>query len=433
MRAYIDRAVGLAKSQSAKDTYVLFAGNVASAFLGFLFTLIIARGLSVGDFGVFSAVNNLIAIISSLADVGISAGLVTFVANFQAKGDTKNSHRFLKASLVVRVAATSLLSLLVLAFAPSVKKLLASEDMSVIYWSVALSFGLLFWAYFPTALQAYKRFIASVSVDLTIGIVRALSVYVFFVAGVLTLNTSFLSFTVGGLAAAVLGVLLLGPSFLKVDTPKEVYSKLLRFSGWVGVNRVVSAISGRLDVQMLAVMSGATITGQYSIAQRLALFIAVLTSSLSNVMAPRLSSFEDRHKEKVYIIKATLATLVIVFGMVVWMIIARPFVTFLFGQKYEEAVPIFRAFVGSLIPFVLATPPVTAIIYSIKRPVYIGYFSFFQLAAIFLINILLIPKLGAFGPLVAFFVVNTILAVYSWVIVFRHYWVNPKPKTLISK
>ena len=422
MRRYIDRAFGLATSGTARDTYVLFAGNVASAFLGFLFTLVIARGLSVGDFGIFSAVNNLVNIISSLADVGISAGLITFVANFEAKGDKNNSQRFLKASLVVRIVVVSLISLIVLALAPLIKKLLASDDMAVIYWSVILSFGILFWGYFPLALQAYKRFMASVSIDLSVGIARVVAVYIFFLAGALTLNASFFSFTVGMLIAVIIGILLLGSAFLKIDTPKEVYSKLLRFSGWVGVNRVISAISGRLDVQMLAVMSGATVTGQYSIAQRLALFIAVLISSFSAVLAPRLAAFDDWKKERMYLIKATLVTLPIIVGVVIWIALAKPFITILFGDKYLPAVAIFRVFAASMIPFILATPPVTAIIYSIKKPIYIGYFSFFQLAAIFVINFLLIPKIGAYGPLIAFFVVNTILAIYAWGIVGRYYW-----------
>ena len=423
MRAYINKAVGLAKSQSARDTYVLFGGNIVSAFLGFLFTLIIARGLSVGDFGVFSAVNNLVTIISSVADIGISAGLVSFVASFTAKGDKENAWRYLKASLVARLVVVSLLSLALLAFAPIVaKRLLASSDINMVYWSVVLSFGLMFWGYFPSALQAYKRFVASISVDISLGIIRVLAVGSFFFAGALTLSTSFISFTLGTIMAVVSGLIFLGVSFLIIDTPGEVYSKLLRFSGWVGVNRIVSAISGRIDLQMLAVFMGAEVVGQYSIAQRLALFVTVLISSFSVVLATRLAAFDDREKEKGYVIKSTLATLLIVIGVIVWIIIARPFISLLFGVKYLPAVPIFQAFAASMVPFILATTPVTAIIYSMKKTIYIGYFSFFQLAAIFLLNLLLIPKIGPYGPLVAFFVVGLVLAIFSWTIVYNYYW-----------
>ena len=85
------------------------------------------------------------------------------------------------------------------------------------------------------------------------------------------------------------------------------------------------------------------------------------------------------------------------------------------------AVPVFKALAASMIPFVLTAPAVPAIIYAMKKPVYIGAFSFFQIAAIFLINYLLIPKIGAFAPTVAFGVVHTILAIYVWAIVINHY------------
>jgi len=57
-----------------------------------------------------------------------------------------------------------------------------------------------------------------------------------------------------------------------------------------------------------------------------------------------------------------------------------------------------------------------------KKPIYIGYFSFFQLAVIFILSVTLVPIIGVYGPLIAFFVMNTILAIYAWVIVGKHYW-----------
>jgi O-antigen/teichoic acid export membrane protein len=423
VKAYINRAVGLAKSESAKDTYVLFAGNLASAFLGFLFTVMIARGLSVGDFGVFSAINNLVTIISSLSDVGISAGLVAFVANFEAKGESESSHKFLKASLIARVSIVSVLSLAILAFAPLVsRRLLATDDKSMVVWSVILSFGLLVWGYFPYALRAYRRFIASIVVELSLGITRVFIIATLLFMGILTLQDSLLGYALGCLVALFVGFYFLKTTFLKAKVDKHVYSKLLSFSGWVGLNQIVSAISGRLDVQMLAFFSGATITGLYSISSRLALFITVLVASFSTVLATRLAGFEDKEKEKQYLVKATLATVPMILGVVLWILIAQPFITILFGEKYLPAVPLFQGLAVALLPFLASTVPVTAIIYAIKKPIYIGYFSFFQLAAIFLINLVLIPKIGGYGPIIAFLVVHCVLAIFSWFIVVRHYW-----------
>ena len=108
--------------------------------------------------------------------------------------------------------------------------------------------------------------------------------------------------------------------------------------------------------------------------------------------------------------------------MIIWILIAKPFITILFGQKYLLAVPIFQALCAAMIPYMSAVPSVTAIIYGMKKTIYIGMFSFFQIVAIFFLNLIFIPKYGALGPTITFGIVNTILAIYSWVIVVRYYW-----------
>jgi O-antigen/teichoic acid export membrane protein len=199
---------------------------------------------------------------------------------------------------------------------------------------------------------------------------------------------------------------------------------LLKFSGWLGVNKVISAVSGRLDVQMLAAMVGAQVTGFYSIPSRLALFVIVLSSSYTSVLAPRLAAFSNKENEKLYIKKALVALVPIIAVIVVWIIFAKPFILLLFGEKYLPAVGVFQALTASMIPFIITVPSVTAIIYAMEKPVFIGVFSFFQLGAIFLLNLLLIPKYEAFGPTITFGIVHSILAIYSWGIVIRHYWIR---------
>lgn len=174
-------------------------------------------------------------------------------------------------------------------------------------------------------------------------------------------------------------------------------------------------------LQMLAILAGATATGIYSIPSRLASFIIVLASSFSSVLATRLASFKNPDLEKKYIIKSTFALIPIILVIVVWIIIAKPFILTLFGEKYIDAIPVFQALALAQIPFILTVPAVTAIIYSIRKTVYIGALSFFQLAAIFILNYYLIPHYGAFGPTLTFGVTNSLLAAYVWLVVIRYY------------
>ena len=425
MKQQIDRIRGWATSATAKDTYILFAGNIISAFFAFLFTLFVSRGLSVSEFGIFSAASNLIVIISSLSDLGISSGIVNFVAKYLAKGNRETSEKYTKAAFLLKFAITFILVVLIGVFAPFVSKfLLATGEIKIAYWVAGISIGIFLWGFFPNILQAQKRFLASIVVDLSFAIPRAILGFALLLIGVLTLDNALLAFFVSFVLVVVVGFKLVGTSFLRTRPNKKIYMDVLKFSGWLGVNRFISGISGRLDIQMLAVLVGATSTGLYSIPARLASFVVVLVSSFSAVLAPRLAAFDDREKEKTYIAKAVLASLAVVVGVVFWIIIAKPFILILFGEKYLEAVPIFQALTASMIPFVLTIPSVTAIIYSMKKPIYIGVFSFFQLAAIFVLNLVFIPRYGVFGPTLTFAITNTILAIYTWAIVVNHYWIR---------
>jgi O-antigen/teichoic acid export membrane protein len=423
VRNYIDKALGLATSATAKDTYILFIGNVISAFLGFLFTLIIARAISVSDFGIFSAANNLIVILTSVADLGISSGIITFVAEALSKDDKEEAGRLVKSSFIIKTAILVVVAIPLVIFSSFIsKRLLASSDPKVSLWVAVITVGFISGNFFPYVLQAERKFLQAVLIDLVQMIPKVIIPLVFVFTGGLTLNRIFLAFSLSLIPPLLAGFRFIGTGFFNAKTYKKTYSKLFKYAGWIGVNRVISAISGRLDIQMLAVMTGATITGLYSIPSRLASFVIVLASSFSAVLAPRFSSFRSREVERKYLIKATLAMLPIIGGVILWILIAEPFMLLLFGTKYLPAVPAFKALTASMIPYLVAIPSTTAIIYGMKKTMYIGAYSFFQLAVIFLLNLILIPKFGVIGPTISYAVVNSILALYSWVIVYRYYW-----------
>jgi O-antigen/teichoic acid export membrane protein len=412
-------------SGTAKDTFVLFAGNVGAAFWGFLFTLFVARSLSVYDFGIFSAAINLVVILSSITDIGISTGSVNFISAHTARGEHEKANQYIKASFIIRVLVVLAISAIIIVFAPFVSKtFLATLDPKIAIWSAIIPVFLFPDLFFPYILQAKKKFLHSTIMDNAFYVARLLFVLAFYAVGSLTMSRAFWAFGAGFLVTLVLTFVFIKTDFIFSKPTKEEYKKLLGFSGWIAVNRIISSISGRLDITMLAAIVGATATGLYSIPSRLASFIIVLSGSFSSVLATRLASFGNKDEEKKYIIKSTLALLPITAGIIVWIIFAEPFILLLFGQKYLPAVPIFQALAAAQIPFLFTVPAVSAIIYAMKKTVYIGTLSFFKLAAIFALNFYLIPKYGVFGPTITFGITSTLLAIYVWFLVIRHYWIN---------
>lgn len=422
MKKYYNSAKTLIFSATAMDTYVLFVGNLGSAFLGFLFTFFIARALNREDFGIFSAALNLVVIISSLSDIGITTGLVNFIADADSKKDEQKSLEYQKAGLIIRMGIIASLSALVIIFAPLISKtMLATTDPNVAVWAAIISLMLFVPMYFPYVLQAKKQFLKSVIVDNTYYLFRLVGLLGFIYFGAISLYSSFSTAILGFVVSLIASFMFLKFKFLSAKPTKETYTSLLKFSGWIGVNRIISSISGRLDIQMLASISGASVTALYSIPSRLASFVIILTSSFSAVLAPRLASMGTKEAERKYLIKASFALIPIILLTVVWVIFARPFMAIIF-PNYIDSVPVFQALTLSMIPFILTAPSVVAIIYAMKKNIYIGAFSFFQLIAMFFLNYYFIPKYGAIGPTITYGIMNTILAVYTWAIVIRYYW-----------
>lgn len=423
MRKYYDQARSLLFSATAKDTLVLFSGNLLAAFWGFLFILIVARALSVYDFGVFSAVLNLVVILSSIADIGISTGSINFVSSHLAKGEKDKADEYTKASFVIRILIVFAVSATVAIFAPFVSNtFLATRDPVMALWAAVIPIFLFPDAFFPYILQARKKFFHSTLIDNIFYLVRFIFALAFYFVGGLTTSIAFWAFGAGFLVEVVLIFIFVKINFLRSKPKKDEYKNLLKFSGWMGVSRITSSVSGRLDIQMLASMIGALATGLYSIPSRLASFIAVLSGSFSSVLAPRLAGFGNKENEKRYVLKSLLAIIPIVFGVVLLIIVAKPFILILFGDKYLESVPIFQALAAVQIPFLFSTPSTSAIVYSMKKTVYIGAFSSFQLIAILVLNFILIPKFGVYGPIISIGVTNVILVIYSWWIVIKYYW-----------
>lgn len=420
MRALYSKAKSLALTRTAIDTYLLFSGNFLNAGFGFIFTILIARALSVEEFGIFSAVNNLIYILIPLTDLGTTSGLVRFVAELESKNKHKQAEKYIKAALIFKMMMFAVIAVTVVLFSrPFAQRLLATSDHTISYWTLVIALGMFLPSFIPLVLQAKKLFLRSVIVDASYAIGRVALVSIFLIGG-LTLNESFSAFALTGLVSLISIIFVYGFSFLRAKPSKKTYKSLLSFSGWLGVNRVISSVASRLDVQQLALLSTASAISYYSIAGRLAFFISFLAGSFSAVIAPRLSSFNDRSAEILYIKKSLLALIPVCLGILLWIVVAEPFVL-IFGEQYRPAVNVFRVLALGMIPFILTAPSVAAIIYAIKKPKYIGYFSFVQLTLVVILNSILIPISGPFGPAVTIGFINVLLLIYSWAIVIRHY------------
>jgi len=415
MKQLISRGLQLANSGSARATYILLGGNILDSVLSFLFTLITFRLLSTAGFGIFSALNNFIFTTVLVLDMGIGAALLHFIPAHS------KPFRYVISALILRAVTALMVAVLVIILSPALARHLfaGSGAVPVLLAGAAIATVSIF-DVVVFILQGYGRFWESVAVSNLFTAARLVVAAVFLVFGfqysvAWAVAVSFL----GPLPAIIAALLRLKLPFSSGLPHRSIFSAVARFGGWLGLYKISSTISTRLDIQMLLLYLGASSTGIYSVAARLANFYPVIIASLFAVLASRLSRSEKFSSAAVFLGKSLAGIIVLSVCMLIAAVLAYPFVTILFGREAAAAASIFRYLTLAYIPLLYATLPLSVIVYLLRSPRIAGIMGIMQVAVVFACNIIFIPRLGSYGPAVSLGVANTLVLLSSSVIVIR--------------
>ena len=105
-------------SRTAKETSIMFFGNITSFLFGIIFTLLAARLVSPEGWGVAAAAMGLVVILSSLADLGLTSGLFRFVSKLWNEGEKAKAYEMQSFIFTLRLI-TALLFVLLLSLFPT--------------------------------------------------------------------------------------------------------------------------------------------------------------------------------------------------------------------------------------------------------------------------------------------------------------------------
>src|SRR3990167_4974889 len=101
-------------SRVSKDTTFILAGNGLSALFGIFITILLARFLGPVDWGLIAGVLSGAAIMSSLADLGFSSGILRFVSKDYYQGKQSLAKVSLKTIFTARILTAFIAALLLL-------------------------------------------------------------------------------------------------------------------------------------------------------------------------------------------------------------------------------------------------------------------------------------------------------------------------------
>lgn len=386
-----------------RGSFTVFVMNMAAAVLGFLLRIMLARSLSVEDFGLFYALLAFLMPIGVLKNFGFNKAMTKYLPEYRGAGDLEGMKESLLFALIVSFITSFTVALVIWMISGWLggvffRSPLAGEGLRIMLFYFAVStMGAVITAFFQGMKKPLLLSFRSVFTALVI------CAAVFFLHN-LTINRLCLIHVGAETAALIFAVFFLYRlfPFFTVRTRLSLtgFKKLLSFGSKAISAHLVNRVFGRLDILMLTYFKTLGQVGFYSAAQPFSRLFIIFGSSIGTMMFPYSSEMfaskqEQELRETVGNLQRGLLFILAPIAVVCFLFSSQ-LLNLLFGRAYEAGSLVVRFLViGSVIHAltVINTSVLIGIGHPLKVTKMMGIQSFINLGG----NILLIPTLGANG------------------------------------
>lgn len=400
MKRYFHQGLHLAKSATARNLYWVFSGNIITILMAVAATALIGKA-GPAQLGLFLALFSFASLVADFSEIGLGSALSSFIPRLQVENKKSEINVILSTAFFSQLIIGLIVTGILLLIAPLLSQLLFDKTaISHILITGVLVIILLLFNFGTFALSSLKKFQENALMNIFAGLIRLTLLIIFSWYKMLNL-TSILWIQVVSLGCGFLySLLYLQVKFIFTKPKLDYTKKLLLFSSPLGIQKLFVAVSSRLDILMLTSLVGAASAGVYGAAMRFAQVYPYAISSFAQVLAPTFASFSDKKSALGFLKKTLIITSIFVSSMVALYILAEPLISIPFGkEQYQTAIPVFRALLIAMIGFILAVPFNSFLTYFLKKPFIIAFGTLVQLIIIFVSNIIFIPILKEFGPI----------------------------------
>ncbi len=390
-------------SSTSKDAFTILVGNGLVAIGGMLFSVLTARSLGPANFGIFSALFALVTLFGSLADMGISSALINFLPKLPSE---RNS--IISATFWLQLLIGILLLFVTLSLIPLKHIILPGATTTHLLLLSLLVLTMSFESFAQAIFKAEKKFLhVSFLMGLGSWMKLGLTAVLFFYTAI-NIDRILLASLLASASVVFFG-LREEFKFISRFFPKTHAKQVFQFAKWLAVMQIFSVAIARVDIILLNALHSSLEAGLFAAAGRVSLLFSLLVSSLGSVVAPRFSIFSEKSATISYLKKLSLLVLG-VSGLMIFSIFLAPLIiNLVFGPEYKAAIPVFSTLTLAMIPFLFSIITVNPIIYTYNQPSFIAKTTIIQVVVLVILDVLLIPKYGAFAPTISLAVANTLV------------------------
>lgn len=335
---------------SAAGSLQLFIGKAASTIILAVGTIILARLMLPAEYGLYSIALIPAMMINLFRDWGVGSAMIKYIAHFRAANKDENLHDTIVAGVAFEVTAGLILSLLSLLLANFIASTIFHRPESTPLISIASA--TIFSTSLLTASQSsfigFERMELNSIIMICQSIVKSVAapLLVFFGYGALGAVLGYtLSLLVSGIIAVTLLYFLLFKNLRKTKKSRAKISETLKKMLHYGVPLSISSILGGFRLQLygflMAFFCADAMIGNYQVAVNFAVLLTFFTYPISTVLFPAFSKLDSKNDPEllrtVFTSSVKYTTLLLVPATIAVMVLSKPMIYTLFGDKWTYA------------------------------------------------------------------------------------------------
>ncbi|MFN8556766.1 MAG: oligosaccharide flippase family protein [Dehalococcoidia bacterium] len=356
------RLTSLARARTALHVLLLAGAQALTQVASFVAVLLVARGLSLAEYGVYAVAITTSFFVAAIPGIGIDLAAMRVTSAQDGAGGARPLAAVGAAiKLVVALTVTALTFLLAGAIAgPVMGRPEASGALRV--GAVA---GLIAGSttYVFAMLQARRRFTLLTAIITGGALLKVAPVALLALAGLLTLWSAYAAFLLSGAAVLVAGATVTGLHRMAVrGADRAAVRRLLRASAWLTLGILVNSVMVFMDVYIITALRGPEEAAVYSGARVIAMGLYVFGAAALAVMLPLAARMTDPRRLARFIRRSTAGMAALSAALLVLPLGAGLVVRLVLPAGYDGAVAPLRLLSLALLTDLLMTPAVVLLI-----------------------------------------------------------------------
>lgn len=393
-----------------------FGANMLNMVANAALIIVLTRFLLTPEgFGELNFALSVLGVVSILATLGLPKSTARYITDFTEEDPGQIPH-IIRRSLLYLGAITLVASVGVVVVGRPVARLL--DEPSLVPFLligggyVAARSGKNF---LSAAFQGFNRVTWTAVVAVITDVSRLFFVVAFVLLGFGAVG-ALAGYVAAYLLAAAVGFLVLYVKFYRQYEPADrieegLTRRMLEYAVPLTATRGANVLDKKIDTVLIGVLLNMTAVGYYTVAKQVSDFVAVPAASFGFTISPALGEQKsgDRLDRAAHLYERSLEYVLLAYipaaaGLI---LVAEPMIQYVFGAAYLGAVPVVQVFSGFVLVNAVNKVTSDGLDY-LGRARERAIVKSVMAVSNFLLNLVLIPRMGAVGAAIATVITYTI-------------------------